>query len=437
MPRVSFNMKRGSIVNDLGRVPGRLVLDDDDDEVPSIRRKMRLSNRNLTTVPKIAISTESLVLLDLSKNQLTILPNDITFESEHSVKQVFLQNNMLVSIPPEICRCQVLEDLRVSRNQLPHLPPALGKIHALIRLDASGNRISHTPPSLSQLMNLRVLNLSDNRIEHLDSMDILPLTGLTELSVAKNKLSEIPLAVAVLQHLRYLRLSHNKITELDSDMLRLPSLLELHLSDNLLRLLPERGWSQATNLDTLDLAGNVLTHVPRGLGLLTNLTVLGLTRNETLPKVEIYFRQHITHWCIRICRMRLNFSGYSACQTCNLVTCGVGAGSHRNVSAGRRSCAQVYSAKKVVHRTSTTLERRPRECLRGYTTWSGASTLFKLWVKSEVGQLFFGATSWCAWTAVRKEFDVCVAVCYVEAGRGRRSRREHCICAHWTDAFAQ
>ncbi|KAJ1480957.1 hypothetical protein T484DRAFT_1955287 [Baffinella frigidus] len=257
---------------------------DDDEELPALRRKMRLASRNLTSVPKIAVSTDSLMLLDLSNNNITILPNDITLESEATIQSVFLHKNKLVSIPAEICRCQVLLDLRVSHNQLPALPPAIGKIRTLVRLDASGNRISHTPPTLSQLQNLRVLNLSENRLMELQDEDILPLTNLTELSVSNNKLPEIPLAVAALVKLRYLRLSHNRITAIDSDILRLPKLLELHLADNLIAQLPSSGWEKAIQLDTLDLSGNRLTKVPPGMGLLTNLTVLGLTRNDHLPK---------------------------------------------------------------------------------------------------------------------------------------------------------
>ena len=160
---------------------------DEDAEIPALRRKMRLSSRNLTSVPRIAVTTDSLMLLDLSSNKITVLPNDITSQSETTIQSLFLHNNMLVSIPPEICRCQMLQDLRVSHNQLPALPPAIGKLRALVRLDASGNRIAITPPSLSQLHSLRVLNLSQNRLAELLDEDILPLTNLTELSVLNPK----------------------------------------------------------------------------------------------------------------------------------------------------------------------------------------------------------------------------------------------------------
>jgi hypothetical protein len=45
---------------------------DEDAEIPALRRKMRLSSRNLTSVPRIAVSTDSLMLLDLSNNKITV-----------------------------------------------------------------------------------------------------------------------------------------------------------------------------------------------------------------------------------------------------------------------------------------------------------------------------------------------------------------------------
>jgi hypothetical protein len=57
-------------------------------------------------------------LLDLSSNKLTLLPNMLVWRSEVSLRSIFIQNNLLVALPPEICRCQTLQDLRVSNNQL-------------------------------------------------------------------------------------------------------------------------------------------------------------------------------------------------------------------------------------------------------------------------------------------------------------------------------
>ena len=224
-------------------------------------------------------------LLDLSSNKLTILPNILVWRSEVTLRSLFVQNNLLVALPVEICRCQTLEDLRVGNNQLAQLPEALGMVETLTRLDVQGNRLVTLPMTLSSLVNLRNLNLSRNLLRGLDEEMVACLTGLTDLNLDANRLSSLPLALAYQCELRFLRASANRIEVLEVDVAALPSLEELHIADNLVRSLPAHCWNkgQATRLVALDLSGNQLTDVPRQLALLKKLRVFGLARNPNLP----------------------------------------------------------------------------------------------------------------------------------------------------------
>jgi hypothetical protein len=62
-----------------------------------------------------------LTQLYLGHNQLTTLP-DALFSSNMCLRGLFLQNNFLVELSPEINRCQELQELYLSCNSLSHLP---------------------------------------------------------------------------------------------------------------------------------------------------------------------------------------------------------------------------------------------------------------------------------------------------------------------------
>eukprot|EP00802_Teleaulax_amphioxeia_P020490 Tamp_20778.p1 GENE.Tamp_20778~~Tamp_20778.p1 ORF type:complete len:163 (-),score=33.70 Tamp_20778:691-1179(-) len=136
----------------------RSYADDDEEEehVYKGSQDVRLSNRSLGAVPPFVMDKSDMRLLDLSNNKLTILPNLLVWRSEATLRSLFVQSNLLVALPPEICRCQALQDLRVSNNQLALLPEALGTLGMLNRLDVQGNRLINLPHSLSSLQDLRV-----------------------------------------------------------------------------------------------------------------------------------------------------------------------------------------------------------------------------------------------------------------------------------------
>lgn len=73
------------------------------------------------------------------------------------------------------------------------------------------------------------------------------------------ELSKYPLMKHVLQ----LDLSKNRITRLDVDLLRLPALKKLNVSENRIQIIQRGAFSQAPGLLNLDLSGNLLLNVSR------------------------------------------------------------------------------------------------------------------------------------------------------------------------------
>mmetsp|Transcript_4878 Transcript_4878/g.11665 ORF Transcript_4878/g.11665 Transcript_4878/m.11665 type:complete len:378 (+) Transcript_4878:394-1527(+) len=260
----------------------------DEDEAEKKRRiqerlkHIKLANRGLTFVPQFVLEVSDVKSIDLGYNKITVLPSDLTLSCFHTLKSLVLWNNLLVSLPPEIVRCTNLTDLKLGNNHLPNLPEHLGRLTSLNKLDVSGNRITIVPSTLSHLVDLSLLDFSRNSLSMYPDDQLWTLTNLAELYLGSNQLTELPLAAACLNNLRVFNASGNRLTDVEPDIIKLPAMQELYLSDNSIRQLPGACWRHATNLTILDLGANALTNLPHQMGYVTSITTLGVARNPNL-----------------------------------------------------------------------------------------------------------------------------------------------------------
>ncbi|KAJ2106812.1 hypothetical protein IW146_007611 [Coemansia sp. RSA 922] len=102
-------------------------------------------------------------VLNLSVNMLTQLPPGFgrTFSSLHTLD---ISGNQISVLPEEIGHLHSLRELYASRNALVTLPITMGSLRNLEVLDISENYIVSLDVSVSRLENLRMLNISDNRL---------------------------------------------------------------------------------------------------------------------------------------------------------------------------------------------------------------------------------------------------------------------------------
>jgi len=144
-----------------------------------------LSNNQLTALPPEIGELISLTKLYLWRNQLTALPLDIAELT--SLTALSLTSNQLTVLPPEIGKLTSLITLRLSNNQLTALPPEIGELTSLTTLSLSSNQLTVPPPEIGELTSLTVLDLRDNNLTALPP-EIGELASLTVLDLKGNPL---------------------------------------------------------------------------------------------------------------------------------------------------------------------------------------------------------------------------------------------------------
>lgn len=168
---------------------------------------IKIHNAGLTRFPPALYSlTDTLEILDLTRNALTDLPDDLT-----QFKQ--------------------LRILFCSSNQFKHLPEVLGACSQLSMIGFKANHIQHVSESSIPTANLRWLILTDNQVEHLPNA-LGDCAKLQKLMLAGNRLRTLPDSMRACHALELLRIAANRFETLPDWLLDLPRLTWLAYAGN-------------------------------------------------------------------------------------------------------------------------------------------------------------------------------------------------------------
>ncbi|XP_012252556.2 leucine-rich repeat protein 1 isoform X2 [Athalia rosae] len=139
---------------------------------PRTVEELRIVDLQRKSFDRQILRLEKLRLLDLSKNCIRSLPAELG--SLPNLKELYLGENHLGKSPSRawawlngdsIKRNLVLLDL--SRNEMTWLPLFLGQLTALKTLNLSYNMLTSLPGSIGLLSSLRCLSIQENRIQSL------------------------------------------------------------------------------------------------------------------------------------------------------------------------------------------------------------------------------------------------------------------------------
>ncbi|XP_022135402.1 plant intracellular Ras-group-related LRR protein 6 [Momordica charantia] len=192
-----------------------------------------LSNNNLQMIPEsLTARLLNLVAFDVHSNQLKSLPNSIGCLSK--LKILNLSGNLIASLPSTIDNCKSLEELNANFNQLTRLPDTIGfELTNLKKLTVNSNKLAFLPHTLSHLTALRVLDTHLNCLRSLPD-DLENLINLQVLNVSQNFqfLQALPYSIGLLISLVELDVSYNKITALPDSIGCLRNLKKLTVEGN-------------------------------------------------------------------------------------------------------------------------------------------------------------------------------------------------------------
>ena len=222
-------------IEDLNLVAFCEVLNFNDKPLKAADETLSRYAKQLRTWIKNTPVLTQVTVLNLRKNDLTVLPEEIGFFT--GLFYLDLQDNKLNSLPDSIGKLTALRMLDVSRNALTILPNSLGDLILLQSLDLCDNKLRTLPKAIEELSALEMVFLSRNLIRSLPR-SIGNLTLLKELELSFNQLTSLPNTLDKLKSLENLDLLNNHLRFFPHFILKLPHLKVADLSFNQLNVPP-------------------------------------------------------------------------------------------------------------------------------------------------------------------------------------------------------
>lgn len=304
--------------------------------------------------------------LYLDGMRISSFPVRLLVDCTHITK-LYLHNNSLIVLPPDIQKLTALEDLSLESNQLVSLPKELGKLLHLKRLHCYDNQISSLPAELGLLVELTRLFLSKNQIGSLPP-EIGFLKNLQWLSLEDNRLEYLPPEIGNLKKLGWLSVEGNQIKVLPKEMGRLESLEFLSIVDNQMETLPET----VVQLENLkDLRTDVTFKIPKSVVDTRDGRTIIKYLSDTMGRWDLNVDEK-AHWvpddeCSKCCHCSKPFTTLKRrhhCRVCGLIFCNKDCDTVAEIPGLRvpgRLCVNCFAAVDPSNPTNVYMQLREKE----------------------------------------------------------------------------
>uniref|UniRef100_A0A8D9ETU7 Protein toll n=1 Tax=Cacopsylla melanoneura TaxID=428564 RepID=A0A8D9ETU7_9HEMI len=250
--------------------------------------QLYISSNNINIVGEGALNgLDKLQVLDMSRNKIVQLPENLFRNCSSTIRIISFQKNSISALSAGLFKNLThLISLDLSQNQISDVWINNNTFSGLIRLvmfNLSHNRINKLDETLFQDMyTLQVLSLEHNVIEILPPNIFKPLSNLHTLHLSFNKLKRVDAhSLNGLFVMNWINFSHNEIESLHPQALRnCTGLQDFFISHNKLKYVPEvlRGMH---TLQTVDLEKNLIEDIrPTDFEGMNNLYGLILSRNH-------------------------------------------------------------------------------------------------------------------------------------------------------------
>jgi Leucine-rich repeat (LRR) protein len=161
-----------------------------------------------------------LTRMELDHNKISSFPGNI--DTMPKLKSLFINNNLITSLPPEIGKMKRLEYLNLDSNQLKTFPREIKEMSWLSDLTADYNQIDSIPPELGHVR-LDYLSLIGNRLRTIP----VNLNVNRRLYLQSNQISYLPESRTAIDWTWYgdaieeIYLQNNNLTSLPQNITRL------------------------------------------------------------------------------------------------------------------------------------------------------------------------------------------------------------------------
>lgn len=142
---------------------------------------VKLAYRNLNNVPNSITRIKPLRYLDISHNNLSILPLEI---GHIPLRELYINHNKLYQLPPSFAYLIKLKCLVLNHNRFTMIPEIISSLSNLRDLYVYNNELKTLPESIFRLKNLERINIKNNPIKYFPSI-ICKLSTLRSLGINK------------------------------------------------------------------------------------------------------------------------------------------------------------------------------------------------------------------------------------------------------------
>ncbi|KAF8936980.1 cysteinyl-tRNA synthetase [Dissophora ornata] len=263
----------------------------------SVLRELHMAYNDLKRVPSNVRCIVHLQVLDLRGNRIKHLEKARLEETEELIT-LYLQSNLLETIPDSFQSLKYLRILNLSSNNFSKAPMVLFEISTLEELDMSFNELTEIPEEIGRLSRLRILLLFGNRIGPFLPKTMTNLTRLSKLDIRQNGILNLD-ALNDLPSLEELLVDYNTNVILNNSFKSLArasflkcnmtalnlrgsghTLSFLDISSNKLSNLAPELFEHLQSLETLRLDNNSISSIPGAIGTLRRLGSLSISNNH-------------------------------------------------------------------------------------------------------------------------------------------------------------
>lgn len=236
--------------------------------------RLNLKKNALEVLPEEIGALEMLRVLDVSENRLSG-PLPAALGNLIHLEELDFSENEVTEMPATIGSLKKLSKLIAFKNKMSKLPDAIGECEALSEVNFFNNKLIKVPAKMADLTNLDDLNVAGNKLKTLCKTD--NWGKLTRLAIMWNTMVMLP-SFAPMTSLEQLQMNNNMLSSFP-DMGAMPALTLLDANTNMMEAMPET-IGQMTSLTNINLRGNAISMVPTGLGELKALDTLNLGKNK-------------------------------------------------------------------------------------------------------------------------------------------------------------